>query len=183
MAYSMDAEERPWGLRAGGPERLHSPRAMLRARGGALIHASVMARVDWMRRFPYDPAFVRAEDQELWVRTSATSRFEQLPRPLYFIREDGSVNLANYRKSCQTARKIMRRYGPPLVGPLETRALVARYHAKELCYSVFAALGQTGRLVARRGAPLGEEQLAEARETIGKVQRTRVPGIDEEATV
>jgi len=179
MAFSMDAEGRPWGVRAGLPA-VHDARAVLLARGGALIHASVMARVEWVRRFPYDPAFVRAEDQELWVRTCASSRLAHLPRPLYFIREDGSVSLANYRRSCATSRAIVRRYGPPLIGRLGTEALVARYRAKELAYRVFAALGQTGRLVARRSAPLAPAQLAEARQAIAAVLRTPVPGLEHE---
>jgi glycosyltransferase involved in cell wall biosynthesis len=180
MAISIDIQDRPSRLRASELETVRDPRMLLRARGGALIHASVMARVEWVRRFPYDPEFVRAEDQELWIRSCASSRFEHLRRSLYFIREDGSVSLANYRRSCATSRKIMRRYGPGLVGPLSTRALVVQYHAKELCYRVFAAFGQTGRLVARRGTPLEPEQLAQAHETIATILRTPVPGIDEE---
>lgn len=179
MAISIDAANRPRALRTGGPQFLRDARAMLRARGGALIHPSVMARAEWVRRFPYDPEFVRAEDLELWVRASTASRFAQLPRALYFYREDGAINLANYRKSCGTSREVVRRYGPELVGPLETFALVARYHVAELCYRAFATLGQGERLVARRGVPLSGDEIAEASGTITDVLHTPVPGIEE----
>lgn len=179
MAISIDAANRPRALRTGGPHFLRDARTMLRARGGALIHPSVMARAEWMRRFPYDPEFVRAEDMELWVRASTTSHLEQLPRVLYFYREDGAINLASYRKSCATSRKVVRRYGPDLLGPLETLALVARYHVAELCYRAFAKLGQAERLIARRGIPLSGDEVAQARATITHVVDTPVPGIEE----
>lgn len=176
MAVAIDAEDRPSRLRAARPELLRDPGAVLRA--GGLIHPSVMARIEWLRRFPYDPDFPRAEDLELWVRSCGASRLDQLPLPLYFYREAGSVDLGNYRRSCATGRKILLRYGPRLVGAVATGRLVVRSYLKESCYRAFAAVGEASRLVARRGTPLSERQIAAARESIAAVLRTPVPGID-----
>jgi glycosyltransferase involved in cell wall biosynthesis len=176
MAIAIDAEDRPLRLRAVRPGILGDPRAVLR-RGG-LIHPSIMARIEWLRRFPYDPGFPRAEDRELWVRASPSSRLEQLARPLHFYREVGSVNLGNYRRSSATERKILCRYGPTLLGPVATGRSIVRSYLKETCYCMLAAVGQAARLVELRGAPLSNEQRAAAQQAISAVLQTTVPGID-----
>jgi glycosyltransferase involved in cell wall biosynthesis len=175
MAIAIDAEDRPSRVREAAPEVLRDPRKMLYA--GGLIHPTVMTRIGWLHRFPYDPDFPRAEDHELWLRASGASRLEQLPRPLYFYREAGGVNVDNYRRSCATERKILRRYGPALVGRVTTGRLVFRSYLKESCYDAFAATGKAGRLIALRGSPLSEQQRASAREAIATVLRTPIPGI------
>ncbi len=174
-AIAIDDQDRPSLLR-GARANLRDPREVLRF--GGPIHPSVMARRAWLRRFPYDPSFARSQDKELWVRSCGSSRFEQLSQPLFFYREGGQVSLGNYRGSCEADRRILLRYGPNLVGPLETARLVARSHLKETCYRVFDLAGQAGRLVARRGSDLTGEELAAARETVAKVLQTPVPGID-----
>jgi glycosyltransferase involved in cell wall biosynthesis len=176
MAIAIDGEDRPSRLRATRAGTLQDARTVLRA--GGLVHPSVVARIEWLRRFPYDPRFPRAEDQELWVRACSSSRLEQLPLPLYFYREAGAVNLANYRGSCATVRKILRRYGPPLVGRVETAKLIAGSHLKETCYRAFAAAGQAARLVERRGTPLSSAQRAAAERAIASILRTPIPGLD-----
>jgi glycosyltransferase involved in cell wall biosynthesis len=175
-AVAIDADDRPSRLRAIRESILRDPREVLR-RGG-LIHPSTMARVEWLRRYPYDPEFLRAEDHELWVRSFAGSTLHHLPQPLYFYRESGPVSLWNYRRSCATERRILRRYGPALIGRAATGSSIARSYLKETCYCAFAAAGQTARLVALRGTPLTAAQRAEAEQAISAVLRTRVPGID-----
>lgn len=175
MAIAIDAEDRPSRLRGLRVDIFRNPRMVL-SRGG-FIHPSVMARLEWLRRFPYDQGFTRAEDRELWVRSCGTSRLHQLPLPLYFYREGGAVNLDNYRRSCVTERKIFRRYGPALLGRVVTGAFIVRSHLKEACYRMFAAVGQAGRLVDLRGTPLSRQQLAAAGQVIRAVLCTPVPGI------
>jgi glycosyltransferase involved in cell wall biosynthesis len=176
QAIAIDAADEPTTLRGAQAVHLRDPRHMLRSAG--LIHPSIVARVDWLRRHPYDPAFVRSEDHELWVRACASSRFEQIPRPLYFYRESGTFNLGNYRRTCETDRRIALVYGPTLLGPIGTAGLLASSHLKELCYRALSSAGRTAWLVERRGMRLSEEQERLARETIATILKTPVPGLD-----
>jgi glycosyltransferase involved in cell wall biosynthesis len=181
LAVAIDGDDRPSRLRGGDPAVLADPGALLR--GGGLVHPSVMARTAWARRFPYDPAFVRAEDRELWVRAGPRSTLAQLGEPLLFYRETGPVNLANHRRSCATDRLVLRRYGPERLGRLEIALLLARSHAKEACYRLFSAAGASARLVALRGVPLTPAERAAAEAAIARVLATPVPGLDEAAAL
>ena len=149
---TVDDDLTPLGIRGDRPLDAR-PEAVLR--DGLLIHPTVTGRAEWFRRHPYDPVFVRAEDRELWIRTCATARFARVCEPLFFYREGPVGNLGNYLRTERTVREILRRYGPPLVGPRRTRLLVMRSRLKSLTYRLGTGLGLQGRLISRRNRPLG----------------------------
>jgi len=64
--------------------------------GVPLIHASILARINFFRRYTYSVSAIRCEDQELYIRSTLDSscnhpkvRFANIPAILYGIREDG----------------------------------------------------------------------------------------------
>jgi glycosyltransferase involved in cell wall biosynthesis len=172
---TVDDALRPQGIRGDRPLDC-DPRAVLRR--GLLIHPTVTGRAAWFRQNPYDTAFVRAEDRELWCRVCRTARFARLTEPLFFYREGPAGNLGNYLRSEETTRKILRLYGPPLVGRRATAWLVARSHAKSWAYRVGTALGLQGALIRRRNRPLSPGETAAANAALERVRRTAVPGLD-----
>lgn len=172
---TVDDDLTPLGIRG---ERPLDPRPEAVLRDGLLIHPTVTGRTDWFRRNPYDARFVRAEDRELWVRTCATSTFARLTEPLFFYREAPAGNLANYLRTERTVRDVLRRYGPPLVGPERTRRLVMRSRLKSMAYRVGTRLGMQGRLIRRRNRPLDSSEAAEARRVLAEIWRTIVPGLE-----
>ena len=153
------------------------PEAVLRE--GLLIHPTVTGRAEWFRRNPYDPAFVRAEDRELWVRTCATTQFARLGEPLFFYREGPAGSLGNYLRTERTVRAILRRYGPALVGTRRTRLLVMRSRLKAMTYRVGTGLGLQGRLIGRRNRRLEPAEMREASRILAAIQGTRVPGLED----
>jgi glycosyltransferase involved in cell wall biosynthesis len=176
MAISIDDDDRPYRLRSGNTAGLRDPVSVLQ-RGG-LIHASIIAKREWCAANPYSDDYPRAEDFELWLRTCQTSHLAQLDKPLYYNREVGQVSLAKYRRSSRMVRKVSRSYGPGLVGRVRTAKLLARSHAKETLYRLFALAGQASRIAERRGKPLPKEEEVRARQAIDLVLQTPVPGID-----
>jgi len=146
---------------------------------GLLIHPTVTGRAEWFRRNPYDPAFVRAEDRELWIRTGATTRVARLCEPLFFYREGPAGNLGNYLRTERTVRAILRRYGPPLVGMRQTRLLVMRSRLKSMTYRVGTGLGLQGRLISRRNRRLEVAEIREASRILAAIQVTPVSGLEE----
>ncbi len=172
---TVDDALRPLGVRGDVPLN-PDPRAVLRQ--GLLIHPTVTGRADWFRDHPYDPAFVRAEDRELWCRVCQTTTFARLTGPMYYYREGPAGNLTNYLRSEATARQIFRRYGPPLVGRWATAALLARSHAKALAYRVGTRLGWQGALIRRRNRPLTPGEATAAAAALAQIRQTAVPGLD-----
>ena len=175
--FTVDDDLRPLGIR--GDRALDArPEAVLR--DGLLIHPTVMGRVEWFRRHPYDPVFVRAEDRELWIRTCATTRFARLCQPLFFYREGPAGNLGNYLRTERTVRDILRRYGPPLVGARRTRLLVLRSRLKAMAYRLGTGLGLQGRLIGRRNRRLGAAEIREGSRVLAEILATRVSGLEDE---
>ncbi len=171
--FTVDDDLTPLGIR--GEQPLDAdPIAVLR--NGLLVHPTVMGRADWFRRNAYDAAYVRAEDRELWCRTSATTKFARLCEPLFFYRESLAGNLRNYLRTEGTVRDVLRRYGPPLVGSGRTRLLVMRSRLKALAYCFGTKLGLQGRLISKRNRPLTAAEALEARRILAAVQSIALLG-------
>ena len=176
---TVDDDLTPLGIRGERPLDAR-PEAVLRS--GLLIHPTVMGRTEWFRRNPYDPVYVRAEDRELWIRTGAASRFARLGEPLLFYRESLAGNLGNYLRTERTVRRILRRYGPPLVGTWQSRVWVGRSRLKSVAYVIGTGLGLQGRLIGRRNRPLAAAEMDEGRHLLSVIRRTPVPGLEAEAS-
>lgn len=80
------------------------------------IHPTVMGKTTWFKSNPYEDWAIRAEDFELWTRTSVFSNFYTLGKPLLFYREFG---VPTYKKYCLSQRTLVRiaskykEYGKP----------------------------------------------------------------------
>ena len=175
-AFVIDAEGRVTGRRGDTPFDLSAEGVL---RHGLFIHPTVLGRRDWFARHPYDPSYVRAEDRELWSRTLESSRFARLDDALLFYREPQQVNVSNYLRSCRTDRKILRRYGPPIIGRAGVAAVVIESHLKGLCYRAAASVGRADLLVRRRNRPVPDSHLRAAEAAIACIRSTQVPGFDE----
>lgn len=78
-----------------------------------IIHASVMARKNWYLRNQYSLDFPRAEDYELWCRSSKNNDLKiiVLPELLYFCREEGNIYAEKLIKSYKDGFYIRKLYG------------------------------------------------------------------------
>jgi glycosyltransferase involved in cell wall biosynthesis len=92
-AYSIDKNSNVIGLRP-APGR---QRPGFSARH-SFHHPTVSAAVSWFRQNPYSERSVysRAEDAELWCRTTDRASFMSIPDPLLFYREMGTAGFSNY---------------------------------------------------------------------------------------
>lgn len=169
--YTIDENNALLGIRGDCPLQCE-PAAVLKS--GLLIHPTVMGRTNWFRDHPYDARFFRAEDYELWMRTCHTTTFGRLPMPLFYYRESLAGNLPNYLASARTVRKILTQYGPPAVGHLMTRMLIARSHLKSFGYWTFIRLGCQRRLVQSRNRPLDSQTVKEAQMALQTIFETAV---------
>jgi glycosyltransferase involved in cell wall biosynthesis len=171
--YSMNQQCQAVGIRYVDPSNMGPDRVLKK---GLLHHATVMGHIEWFRMNPYDSGYIRAEDYELWCRTCKASRFGRIREPLYFVRE-GRVNLNNYLLSGQTVRRIIKKYGPSLVGRKETAKLLAKSYAKNLAYRLFALFNAHEMLVDMRNRKLGNDEKTIADSIIKNILSISVPGL------
>ena len=92
-AYSIDINSQVLGLHS-----LCTQQKSGFAARHSFIHPTVAAPTEWFRRHPYSEDFVfqRSQDAELWCRTSAHTKFVNLPEPLLYYRESGNFSFKNY---------------------------------------------------------------------------------------
>jgi glycosyltransferase involved in cell wall biosynthesis len=171
--YSMNQQCQAVGIRYADSSNMRPDRILKK---GLLHHATVMGRIAWFQKNPYDPIYVRAEDYELWCRTCKTSSFGRMEEPLYFVRE-GRVNLNNYLLSAQTVRRVMKTYGPSLVGRKETVQLLIKSYGKSLAYRLFALFNAHEILVDMRNRKLEDDEKATVDNMIRSLLSISVPGL------
>ena len=176
--YTIDDDLTPLGIRGETPLDVRPKTVLAR---GLLIHPTVMGRAEWIRNNPYDAAFVRSQDLELWIRTCTTGRFGRLCEPLFFYREGLAGNLHNYLRSEATKRRILRIYGPRLVGSRLTHALVFKSRLKSFAYFLSTKVGVQGRLISRRNRPLDAAAAQAVLGILADIAKTSVPGLFREA--
>lgn len=172
---AIDEAGHPIGVRGLEPLDV-SPRAILTR--GAIIHASVIARRDWMLAHPYDRRFPRAEDRELWIRTCSSSTFAKVCRPLYFVREIGRFVRDKFLASYHTERRILKKYGPSTLGRFGTATLLARSYLKSGVVVLLEKLGWASSLMARHQTSLTESERQAFERTIETIRHTPIPGVD-----
>jgi len=138
-------------------------------------HATVMARVEWWRRFRYNEANRGCEDLELWLASRGSSRFANLPDLLYYYREYSSFSLSKYlhNKTHEAALSWRSREAQVLPAMAEVAGHVARCGA----YTLASAVGMQDKLIARRSTALSPEQYEECVTAIAQVRAIPLPAL------
>jgi glycosyltransferase involved in cell wall biosynthesis len=166
-AFVIDREGKPYGVRG---DRTANLTAGVRA---GFIHPTVLAKTKWLRANPYDFAYVRAEDMELWHRADPDTACARLIEPLLFYREPLEFHPAKYRSSCRTARKIARRYA--VGGRVSMLVTLAGIYGKEALHLALNEVGMSDMLIRRRNRPCELEELQRASRGLQQIACVEVP--------
>ncbi len=120
-------------------------------RGFPLFHPTWLGRTTWFRASPYATDAARCEDQDLLFRTYRTSRFANLPEPLFGYRE-GTLVLQNL---VEGRRNMARRFASALwaQGRRGAAAAVIAEQALKGAVDVAAMGAGLGRRLPRRSMP------------------------------
>lgn len=81
-----------------------------------LVHPSVAGKTKWFIDNPYDVNQNRCQDKELWLRTYKTSCFKRIRIPLHYKDESNTFSLRTYSATSKESNRLIRYYGPKLVG-------------------------------------------------------------------
>lgn len=119
-------------------------------RVNSFIHPTVFGRTEWFRENPYANWALRAEDFELWIRTSGKSNFYALPQSLLFYREFGVPTFKKYYLTQKTIVKIAGRYKEYGKSFFWFTKLATLSYAKIIINAIMALIGKMNLLVAMR---------------------------------
>lgn len=153
-AYSIDESGNPIGVRGLIPIN-YNPSHILK--NAMLLHASIIGKKEWFEKFPYDPAYVRAEDRELWIRSYKTSKFGRVMEPLYIVRE-GKVNVKNYIKALKTVTKVYEVYGNGIFSSFFLTIEIVKSYLKIFTVNLLGFFNIHDVITKRRNASLTLEE-------------------------
>jgi glycosyltransferase involved in cell wall biosynthesis len=131
--------------------------------GFYLAHPTWIGKREWFKRWRYDPACRKAQDQDLLLRAYSASRFAALPEPLVGYRQDALSIRKSVFGRYYFSRAIFRvahRDGDLVRGVVAVTAQVAK-----LGFDFFAiATGQARTLLRHRALPFNTAQAGAWRE-------------------
>lgn len=162
---SIDENNQVVGIRGMQPIHYSPVDIMLKS---MLNHATIVGKTSWFKANRYDPAFVRAEDYELWCRTFSFSNFKRIEQPLYIVRE-GKVNVKNYVRTMQTCRKVLRLYGPQYLSVDQLRKEIFKTYIKSFLYQTLGLFGLQDILSKKRNRSLPAHESQKMQLIVSKV--------------
>lgn len=171
--YILDRQMEPT-CKIAVPQR-HEVIVKNRFKNVPMVHAAVMARAEWFRRWPYDEKCPRTQDQELWMRSASQSILANITRPLYLCNEFAATSLVKYLKSTHILARNIMRYGPPEIGYLRSLYWACIRYSKGAVYMASTLLGLRNSLMRQRYCNLTPEEYAEANDAIEVIRKTEVP--------
>ncbi|MEN6560327.1 MAG: glycosyltransferase family 2 protein [Acidobacteriota bacterium] len=146
---------------------------------GGFIHPTLIALRTWFLDNPYATTYARAEDRELFIRTFDKSNFYDLNENLLFYRYTGRQRARSCLQGYRSERKLLRKYGPRLVGRIRNSRLILRSYAKSAVLRSAVLTGLSDRLMQQKYSPIDPLEKEMAEHDIQAVLNTPVPGWDD----
>lgn len=165
-AYSIDESGNPIGVRGLVPIN-YKPDHILK--NAMLLHASIIGKKEWFEKFPYDPAYIRTEDRELWLRTYKISKFGRVMEPLYIVRE-GKVNIKNYIKGLKMVIKVYKVYGRSILSIFFLKAEIFKSYLKIFTVTILGFFNVHDIITKRRNASLTKEEVEKISRLIQQIR-------------
>lgn len=173
---SITDDSVPYGVRCVEPGHALTPYRVLSG-GHGIIHASIVGKVEWFRRNPYDPTDFWGEDYNLWIRAIVGEDLSVgfIRDPLYFYREVTSATLSKILRGQKIGRKAFVNYGVEMVGLAKSGYLIGKSYVKSLAALAFWMMNNLDFLVRLRSPEIDPYLINELRENIGAVRAIRLP--------
>ena len=123
----------------------------------------------------YDETLHRSEDKELWLRTAAFSRFHKMEDRLLYYR---IANRSSAKQGTDAIhdRRILRKYGPALIGVRGTARLVVRSWIKQQVFRAAASGMSSTRLLSSKMTNTSQVDKSAAARALRAALSAHVPG-------
>ncbi|WP_336855019.1 glycosyltransferase family A protein [Sinomonas albida] len=143
---------------------------------GIFSHPTVAFKKAWALANPYDPARVRTEDKELWLRTFAFSNFAKLDDRLLFCMVPRQLSLRKQALTASYDRKLILESGAAIAPKGLVYFKIAQSLSKQAVFFLSHKLGLIGQIHATKYSRLDEDELALAQAVLSGVKQVKVPG-------
>ena len=131
--------------------------------GFYLAHPTWAGRLTWFKRWRYDPAWRKAQDQDLLLRAWSSSRFAALTEPLVGYRQDAMSLLKSIRGRYYFSRSILRVARRD--AQLARGTLAVAEQVVKLSFDIIAiTTGRARAILRHRALPLSKMQVEAWRE-------------------
>ncbi len=120
--------------------------------GFYLAHPTWMGRIEWFRKWRYDPICRKAQDQDLLLRAWRSSRYAALPEPLVGYRQDALSMRKSWLGRYYFSRAILRVTVSEGRLPAGAAAIVLQL-AKLMVDTLAIGTGVAGNLLRHRALP------------------------------
>jgi glycosyltransferase involved in cell wall biosynthesis len=140
-----------------------------------MCHPVLFAGRSWFEKNRYNEAISRSSDYELFLRTHQTSRYANIPEPLFYYRLTRTFNLGKQFRHRRDVAKFTFNYHARQ-GRYDRAILNAVYrYAKLAAEAAYCAVGAKDKLLARRYDAITPEQRDSYREEIKQIKDTALP--------
>ncbi len=143
---------------------------------GVFSHPTVTFKTEWARRNPYDPARIRTEDKELWLRTAAESSYSKLTNRLLFCRVPENLSVAKQALTAKYDRRLLRELGPRVASKRRIWMKLIESLLKQVIFRLAHSGGLLSLVYRTKFSPLSEVEILESAEVIDLVTNTQIPG-------
>lgn len=169
--YSMTNEKKITGFRFHPTSKI-TIHDLLRKNGCGVVHASIVARKDWLKRNPYDESMKIAQDYDLWLRSSKNNDFNifLIGEPLYYYREEGSLNPKKMLLAYRNERKMYWKYYKK-----EAFYLISKSFFKSIIVRILSSIGKFNILINRRSQVIDDNVKNITDDEIKQILSTEIP--------
>ena len=153
--YSINDSFNPISVRYHSDNVINLSDLLFRKGGAGIVHASIVAKKEFFVRNPYNENYPIAQDFGLWIKCLRKNDLNIfiIKDPLYFYREEGSLNI----KKILLAYKFERLFFKKYLKKYKFR-LILRSYSKSLLYMIVNSFGFFGTLIRMRNyVPLSLE--------------------------
>ncbi|MBC8305401.1 MAG: glycosyltransferase family 2 protein [Pelagibacterales bacterium] len=145
--YSINDSFRPISVRCHLDNNINLYNLLFRRGGAGIVHASILAKKEFFVRNPYNESYPIAQDFGLWIECFMKGDLNIfiMKEPLYFYREEGSLNLKKILLAYKFERIFFKKYLKKY-----KFILIIRSYLKSLIYIIVNFFGFFETLIKRR---------------------------------
>jgi len=140
-----------------------------------MAHPTIIARKQWFLENKYDESVVKGEDFNLFLRTYTTSRYANIPEPLFFYRLQDSFSLKKQIVFRRSIANFVSAYHFNRGNYLRAFEMYMYQYLKFSAECLYCMAGAKERLLKRRYQAISDTQRQTYIEEIKKIRSTTLP--------
>ena len=140
-----------------------------------ICHASIVAKASWYKKNRYDESVILGQDFNLWLRSYKTSKFANVPEPLYGYRLETSFAIKKQLRDRLRGAKFLFDDYIKQKKPCKAVLTSTAQYGKAVAEVLLCMAGFKQKLLSRRFTPISRGEGEFYLEQIRKIKDTTLP--------